>query len=301
MRDSDARAHAGAQPELAAARRGAALPLAAGMGLRPQHYEEFLQRRPAVGFVEVHSENYFGNGGKAFDCLMRARADYAVSLHGVGLSLGSTDELNQTHLASLRCLADAVEPAVVSDHVCWSSVGAIYANDLLPLPYTEEALAWMVRRVDAVQEYLRRPILVENVSSYLEFESSQMSEWDFLAALAQASGCGILLDVNNIYVSAQNHGFDAQAYLAAIPRHKVAEIHLAGFTRKQFEDGEILIDTHSRPVADDVWALYGSALQRYGQVPTLIEWDADLPPLDQLVQEVTHAQQLLEACHVRAA
>lgn len=289
---------AGPAPHMDAA---AALPARAGMGLRPQHYLEFLQRRPDVGFIEVHSENYFGQGGKAYDCLLRARADYAVSLHGVGLSLGSADPLNRDHIAELKRLIDAVEPAAVSDHVCWSSVGTVYANDLLPLPYTREALDHMVRRVDAVQQALGRRILVENVSSYLEFECSQMSEWDFLAELAQASGCGILLDVNNIYVSACNHGFDPHAYLAAIAPHKVEEIHLAGFTRKQFEDGEILIDTHSRPVADDVWQLYAAALARFGPVATLIEWDTDLPPLDELLQEVRHAQTLLEASHARIA
>jgi len=204
--------------------------------------------------------------------------------------------------ARLDELIDMLEPAAVSDHLCWSSVGGIHANDLLPLPFTEEALAHVIARVQRVQERLRRPILLENVSSYLEYVASAMPEWEFLAEVARRSGCGILLDVNNIFVSAHNHGFDAMRYLQAIPRHAVEEIHLAGFTRKAIGGGaEILIDTHSAPVADAVWALYAAALARFGPVATLIEWDADLPPLPVLVAEAAKAESMMELRHACAA
>jgi uncharacterized protein (UPF0276 family) len=274
----------------------------AGIGLRPEHYVEFIASRPPVGFIEAHSENYFGRGGKPLHFLKLARQSHALSLHGVGLSIGSVDPLSEAHLARLDELIDMLEPAAVSDHLCWSSVGGIHANDLLPLPFTEEALAHVVGRVQRVQECLRRPILLENVSSYLEYVASAMPEWEFLAEVARRSGCGILLDVNNIFVSAHNHGFDAMRYLQAIPRHAVEEIHLAGFTRKAIGGGaEILIDTHSAPVADAVWALYAAALARFGPVATLIEWDADLPPLPVLVAEAAKAESMMELRHACAA
>jgi len=273
-------------------RAPADLPPVAGIGLRAEHYAEFVATRPAVGFIEAHSENYFGRGGLPLQILERARRDYPLSLHGVGLSIGSADPLNRQHLASLRALIARFEPASVSDHLCWSSIGGVYANDLLPLPYSEEALGHVVARVQRVQEALGRQILIENVSSYVEYRESAMPEWTFLAEVAARSGCGILLDVNNIHVSAHNHGFDARAYLAAIPRDAVREIHLAGFITRRFDDGEILIDTHSAPVADAVWALYRAALQRFGTTPTLIEWDADLPPLATLVAEAHHADRI---------
>ena len=269
------------------------LPPIAGIGLRAEHYAEFVTTKPAVGFIEAHSENYFGRGGKPLHYLELARRDYSLSLHGVGLSIGSADPLNTAHLTRLRELIARFEPALVSDHLCWSSVGGVFANDLLPLPFTDEALAHVVSRVQHVQESLGRCILLENVSSYLEYGDSAMPEWTFLAEVAARSGCGILLDVNNIFVSAHNHGFDAQQYLAAIPRDAVREIHLAGFMARHFDDGDILIDTHSAPVADAVWALYGQALQRFGPTPTLIEWDTDLPPLTALVAEAHKADAML--------
>ena len=278
------------------------LPPRAGIGLRPEHYVDFVESRPPVGFIEAHSENYFGRGGKPLHYLMLARRDYPLSLHGVGLSIGSVDPLSEPHLQRLSELIDTLEPSLVSEHLCWSSVGGIYANDLLPLPYTEEALLHVVSRVQQVQERLRRNILLENVSSYLEYAQSAMPEWEFLCEVAKRSGCGILLDVNNIFVSAHNHGFDAMQYLHAIPRAAVQEIHLAGFTRNPIEEGvEILIDTHSAPVADAVWAVYGVALERFGPVPTLIEWDADLPPLSTLVAEAWKADSMLETHHACAA
>ena len=278
------------------------LPPRAGIGLRPEHYVDFTESRPPVGFIEAHSENYFGRGGKPLHFLRLARRDYPLSLHGVGLSIGSVDPLCEPHLQRLGELIAMFEPALVSEHLCWSSVGGTYANDLLPLPYTEEALAHVVTHVQRVQERLRRSILLENVSSYFEYAQSAMPEWQFLAEVARRSGCGILLDVNNIFVSAHNHGFDALQYLHSIPRAAVREIHLAGFTRNRVEEGvEILIDTHSAPVADAVWALYGAALERFGPVPTLIEWDADLPPLPTLVAEAAKADSMLEAHHACAA
>ncbi len=273
-----------------------------GIGLRPEHFVEFTRTRPPVGFIEAHSENYFGRGGKPLHYLTQARQDYPLSLHGVGLSIGSTDPLSAAHLKRLRELIDLLEPSWMSDHLCWSSVNGEYANDLLPLPYTEAALNHVVARVTQVQDRLRRRILLENVSSYFEFSDSSIPEWDFLAEVARRSGCGILLDVNNIFVSAFNHRFDPLRYLRAIPAASVCEIHLAGFTRKSFDDGaEMLIDTHSAPVAEAVWALYRAALQRFGVVPTLIEWDADLPPLSALVTEALKAEAMQYDCHARAA
>ena len=267
----------------------------AGIGLRAEHYVEFVETRPRVGFVEAHSENYFGRGGKPLHFLEQARRDYPLSLHGVGLSIGSTDPLNEQYLARLGELIAQLQPALVSDHLCWSSAGGVYANDLLPLPYTDEALAHVVERVARVQDRLGRSILLENVSSYVEFDASALSEAQFLAKVARRSGCGILLDVNNIHVSACNHGFDARRYLDTIPRDAVREVHLAGFTARRIDGAEFLIDTHSAPVADAVWALYESALQRFGPVPTLIEWDAELPPLAQLVAEAHRADARLAA------
>ena len=277
------------------------IPARAGIGLRAEHYDAVLETRPPVGWLEVHSENYFGAGGKPLDYLERIRAHYPLSLHGVGLSIGSTDPLDQRHLASLKHLIRRFEPALVSEHLSWSSVGGRYFNDLLPLPYTEEALDHMVGRVAQVQDVLGRQILIENPSSYLQYVESAIPEWEFLVELAARAGCGMLLDVNNIYVSARNHGFDAGAYLRAIPRHLVREIHLAGFTVNRFDGGEILIDTHNRPVWPAVWALYRQAVRRFGQIPTLIEWDTELPELAVLVDEARRADAVLEERHARAA
>jgi uncharacterized protein (UPF0276 family) len=277
------------------AKNGASpIPARAGIGLRAPHYHELLDTLPAVGWLEVHSENYFGEGGQPLHYLEQARSHYPLSLHGVGLSLGSADELNRAHLGKLKRLTERFEPALVSEHLCWCSAGGRYLNDLLPLPYTEEALALVCRHIDQTQTFLGRQILVENVSSYLQFAHSTLPEWEFLAETAARSGCGILLDVNNIYVSAVNHGFDADRYLEAIPVAAVGEIHLAGFD----SNGECLIDTHGKPVADDVWALYRRAVRRFGRRPTLIEWDTDIPPLAILLDEARKADAILaEADH----
>jgi hypothetical protein len=261
---------------------------------------EILETRPVLGWVEVHSENYFGRGIPRH-YLERIREHYPVSLHGVGLSVGSTDAFNHEHLAALRELIVDIDPLFVSEHLSWSSVGGHYLNDLLPLPYTQEALAHLAARVGEIQERLGRQILIENISSYLQFDESAMPEWEFLAELTNRSGCAVLLDVNNIYVSAINHGFDAYRYLQAIPVHAVREMHLAGFTRKSFDGGEILIDTHNRRVAPEVWRLYEAAVARFGAVPTLIEWDSDLPPLAVLLDEARRAQTIMETHHARAA
>lgn len=277
------------------------LPAAAGIGLRAPHHRQVLEAPPAVGWLEVHCENFFGAGGEPLRVLEAVRARYPVSLHGVGLSLGSSDELSRRHLSKLKDLAARIEPAAISEHLCWSSVDGRFLNDLLPLPCTREALDAVCARVARTQDFLGRAILVENVSTYLRFAGAEMPEWEFVAAVARRTGCGILLDVNNIHVNARNHGFDARTYLAAIPVGRVGEIHLAGFEE---EDG-LLIDTHSRPVHAPVWELYADALARFGPVATLIEWDNDIPPLDVLVAEAQRAERLLaaarEACDARAA
>jgi len=273
------------------------LPIAAGIGLRAPHVGLVLAQRPKVPWLEFHSENYFADGGPALANLDRIRADYPLSMHGVGLSLGSTDPLDVTHLAKLKRLADRIEPSRVSEHLCWSSVNGRHYNDLLPLPYTDEALDHVCRRVEAVQDYLGREILVENVSSYVAFPESTLTEGAFVAAVAVRTGCKLLVDVNNIYVNARNHGIDADAYLAAIPPAAVAEIHLAGFDAS----GPCLIDTHGAPVAPEVWLLYERALARFGPVATLIEWDTDIPDFAVLQREAATAQSYLEARDAVAA
>ncbi len=290
-------------------RRPASLPIRAGIGLRPPHYRELLATLPAVGWLEVHSENYFSRGGQPLHHLERARDHDPLSLHGVGLSLGSVDRLFAAHLASLKHLIERFDPALVSDHLCWGAVGGRHLNDLLPLPYTEEALQVICDHIDEAQSVLGRRILVENVSSYLQFSDSSIPEWEFVAAVARRTGCGLLLDVNNVYVSSVNHGFDPLRYLDAIPAGAVEEIHLAGFDVATIAggDGTLLIDTHGKPVAGPVWNLYGEALSRVGPVPTLIEWDTDVPALEVLLGQAAQAQQILdhwlgtEVNHARAA
>ena len=233
----------------------------------------------------------------ALASLARIRADYPLSLHGVGMSLGSADPLDLSHVEKLRTLIARIEPALVSEHLCWSAVAGRHLNDLLPLPYTDEALALACARVSELQERLGRAVAIENISSYLTFADSTIPEWDFVAALARRTGCKLLLDVNNIYVNATNHGFDADAYVAAIPPDAVAEIHLAGF---ETANG-CLIDTHGAPVAPDVWALYARTIERLGSRPTLIEWDTEIPAFAVLQREAATAQGILEACNAVAA
>lgn len=286
--------------------RASLIPANAGIGLRFQYHQAVLDTHPDVAWMEVHTENYMG-GGVPLRYLDAIRRDVPISLHGVGLSLGSADGLDQAHLERVRQVAGRIEPGLMSEHIAWSVVGGTYLADLLPLPMTEEALAVVCRHVDQMQTYLKRRILVENPSTYVTFDHSTISEWEFIAAVAERSGCGILCDVNNIYVSAHNHGWDASTYLAALPPAVIGEIHLAGHSIRTLADGSTLrIDDHGSRVIPEVWALYHEALVRFGPVPTLIEWDNNVPPLDVLLQEAKYAEALIvgaksEVAHVDAA
>jgi uncharacterized protein (UPF0276 family) len=275
--------------------RAQPIPTAVGIGLRPAHLAHVLERRPPVPFFEVHSENFFCAGGVLWEAFDTLRRDYPVSLHGVGLALGSAGPLDEAHLAALRALVERVEPALVSEHVCWGRLDGRHFNDLLPLPYTEEALALMVARVQQLQEALGRRVLLENVSSYVQFTHSTLGEGEFLAALAKESGCGLLLDVNNVYVNSINHGLDPQRYFAALDPATIGELHLAGFTRKPGLGGPLLIDSHDARVDPAVWALYAEALARFGPKPTLIEWDQHLPEFAVLEDEARLATEYLHA------
>jgi len=259
-----------------------------GIGLRATHYRDFLDSNPLAGWLEVHSENYFGDGGYDLHVLEQMRLRYPVSLHGVALSIGSADGMRNAHLAKLKRLVDRVEPALVSEHLCWAAIGPRHFNDLLPLPYTREALDQVVSHVSEVQDTLRRRILIENVSSYLQFRASEMSEFAFLAELAKRSGCGVLFDVNNVYVNSVNFGFDPQQALLEIAVESVAEIHLAGHSVA----GDLLIDDHGSCVAPPVWDLYEATCRRFGAVPTLIEWDTSIPSLDVLLDEAGRAARI---------
>lgn len=264
------------------------VPARAGIGLRSVHHDA-IGSRPAVGWLEAHTENYFHDGGTAVRALERARANYPLSLHGVGLALGSADGIDFEHLARVRRAIRRFEPALVSEHACWGHAGGEHFNDLLPLPFTDEAVEWLAAQVRDAQDFLGTRLLIENVSAYVAFEHSHLSEWEFLGAVAARSGCGLLLDVNNVYVSARNLGIDAQAFIDGVPAAAVGEIHLAGHA---VCDG-VLIDTHGSRVCDDVWALYRHAIARLGPRPTLIEWDTDIPPLETLVAEAARADAIL--------
>ncbi|MEO7742900.1 MAG: DUF692 domain-containing protein [Usitatibacter sp.] len=264
---------------------------AAGIGLRAPHYAALLARRPALGFLEVHAENFFATGGQPHAYLDRFRAHYEISVHGVGLSLGSVDPLDEAHLARLAELVGRIDPFLVSEHLCWSSFGGRHSNDLLPLPYTEEALDHVVARIGAVQDRLKRTLLVENISTYVQHSRAAMTEWEFLGEAARRSGCRVLLDVNNVWVNAVNHGFDPCRYIDAVDPAHVAQFHLAGFEATPAG----LIDTHGAPVSEEVWQLYEHTLARIGPRPTLVEWDTDLPALDVLLDEAEHARTLASA------
>jgi uncharacterized protein len=257
-----------------------------GLGLRVDHYEAILAGQPPVDWFEVLTENYLVGGGKPLDYLMRFRERYPLAMHGVSLSIGSTAPLNLEYLAQVKALAARVEPAWVSDHLCWTGIAGKNTHDLLPLPYTEEALEHIAARVRTVQDILGRRILLENVSSYVTFRDSRLSEWEFLAELAARADCLILLDVNNIYVSAVNHDFDPLTYLNAIPAGRVQQIHLAGHENH----GDYLVDTHDHPVPDPVWDLYAHAVRRFGPVSTMIERDDHIPPLAELCTELEQAR-----------
>ena len=271
----------------------------AGIGLRAPHHAALLSVRPPVGWLEAHAENYFPAGGAQPAILERLRADYPLSLHAVGLGLGSVEPLDLAHVAQLRRLVARFQPALVSEHLCWGRVEGSHLNDLLPLPYTEEALALVTARVRELQDRLGRQVLIENLSTYLQFTDSTLAEWEFLAALVRDSGCGLLLDVNNVYVSACNHGFDARHFIDALPADAIGEIHLAGHDVEPFAGGELRVDTHGREVCAEVWELYEYTLGRVGAVPTLIEWDTNLPALERLVAEAARAD--AAAARVRGA
>ncbi len=271
------------------------IPASAGIGLRFQHHRAALEEKPPVAWFEVHSENYMG-GGTPLRYLDAIRRDYPLSLHGVGLSLGSPDGLDERHLARLERLVERVEPGLVSEHLAWNAVDAVHFADLLPLPLTEEALDVVSRNVEAVQERLGQRILIENPSSYLRYRHSTIPEWEFMAAVAARADCRILCDVNNIFVSACNHGFDPSSYLAALPGERIGEIHLAGHRLRELEDGRsIRIDDHGSRVCPEVWQLYAEAVSLFGQVPTLIEWDTDVPALAVLLDEAARAQAIMTA------
>src|SRR5262249_29253900 len=271
------------------------IPAKAGIGLRFQHHQTVLDTRPDVAWMEVHTENYMGDGSP-IRCLEAVRRDIPISLHGVGLSLGSAEGLASAHIDRMCQVAERIEPALVSEHIAWSVSGGTYLADLLPLPMTEEALAVVCRHVDQVQNTLGRRVLVENPSTYTLFRHSTIPEWEFMAAVAAHAGCGILCDVNNIYVSAKNNVWDPFAYLAALPPDAIGEIHLAGHTVRQLDDGGTLrIDDHASRVINEVWSLYETALRRFGPVPTLIEWDQNVPPLEVLLEEARHADALIDA------
>jgi uncharacterized protein (UPF0276 family) len=257
-----------------------------GLGLRVDHYRDFIERKPAVDWLEVISENYMVPGGKPLHYLDAIRADYPMVMHGVSLSIGSVDAVDTQYLGELKALADRIEPAWISDHLCWTGVDHCNLHDLLPMPYTEEALRHLCQRIDAVQNFLGRTLVLENVSSYVKFTVDEMSEWEFIANLLHRSGCELLLDVNNVHVSSVNHGFDARRYIDALPAKQIRQIHLAGHE----DHGDYAIDTHDRPVCESVWRLYEYTVGRFGMVPTMIERDDHIPPLDELLAELDTAR-----------
>jgi len=261
-----------------------------GLGLRVDHYESILTSEPAIDWFEIISENYLVPGGKPLHYLDRIRARYPLVMHGVSLSIGSTDPLDRDYLRQLKSLADRVRPEWISDHLCWTGVAGRNLHDLLPLPYTEEAIDHVAARVRQVQDALGRQILLENVSSYVTYADSQLSEWDFLTAVCERADCLILLDINNIYVSSINHEFDPRVYLDGVPANRIRQFHLAGHE----DHGSYIIDTHDHPVPDPVWELYAQALLRYGPVSTMIERDDNIPALDELVAELDQARRIFE-------
>jgi uncharacterized protein (UPF0276 family) len=268
-----------------------------GLGLRPEHYEEIAADPGRVGWFEALSENYMAPGGSPLRWLDRLRRDYPMALHGVSLSIGSIDPLDRRYLDELKALVDRVQPMWVSDHLCFTGLRGQNMHDLLPLPYTEEALNHVAERVMQVQDHLGRRLVLENVSSYVTYAASELSEWDFIAELAKRADCEVLLDVNNVYVSAFNHEFDAMAFLRAMPRERVRQFHLAGHTHK----GSHIIDTHDEPIVPEVWSLYAEAVKLFPGVPTMIERDANIPPYAELVAELDEARRIAQSVTRRAA
>lgn len=262
-----------------------------GLGLRTPHYQDFVGAPQRVDWLEIISENYLVDGGKPLHYLDRIRRDYPMVMHGVSLSIGSSDPLDRDYLARLRALARRIEPAWISDHICWTGTSSRNMHDLLPLPYTRQALEHVVARIGQVQDFLGRPLVLENASTYVSFHCDEFAEWEFVGELVRRSGCELLLDVNNVYVSSVNHGFDPRAYIDAVPATTVRQIHLAGHE----DHGDYLIDTHDHAIVDPVWDLYAYALQRIGWVPTMIERDDAIPPLAELVAELDQARRIAAA------
>ena len=261
-----------------------------GLGLRTQHYNDFLDQPQPVDWLEVISDNYMVDGGKPLAVLDRIRANYPMAMHGVSMSIGSIDGPNQDYLRKLKSLEQRIEPMWVSDHLCWTGVHGHNMHDLLPLPFTHEALQVVKRNVEQVQEVLRRPLILENVSSYVEFKTSEMTEWEFLTEVCQSTGCKLLLDINNIYVSAFNHGFSPSSFIEGVPADSIIQFHLAGHQN----NGDHLIDTHDHPVCDRVWDIYRQALMHFGYVPTMIERDDKVPPLAELLTELDTARAIAQ-------
>ncbi|MFN3263239.1 MAG: DUF692 domain-containing protein [Pikeienuella sp.] len=277
------------------------LPRRAGVSFKPEHFAAIMAAEPDVGFFEVHAENYMGAGGPPHRMLSAIRERWPLSLHGVGLSIGGEGRLDRAHLARLRALVERHAPARFSEHLAWSTHEGVFFNDLLPLPYTEATLARVADHVDEAQEALGVPLLLENPSAYVDLEGATMGETEFLREVARRTGCGLLLDINNVVVSAANRGFDAEAWLDAFPLDRVGEVHLAGHAVETGPDGErLLIDAHDRAVGEAVWSLYARALTRSGPLPTLIEWDADIPALDVLLAEAEAAERIMEAARPHA-
>ncbi|MCM2291181.1 DUF692 domain-containing protein [Allorhizobium sp. BGMRC 0089] len=270
------------------------LPAQAGTGFKPEHFREIISHKQPVGFFEIHAENYMGAGGPPHAQLGRLRADYALSIHGVGLSIGSMQPLDQDHLARLKALCDRYQPESFSEHLAWSSHDTVFLNDLLPLPYTEETLRHVSDHIDEVQSSLKRQMLLENPATYVTFRQSTLEEVDFLTELTKRTGCGLLLDINNVFVAATNHRLDPHAYLSRFPLEHVREIHLSGHSETVDDHGApLLIDSHDTPVKDPVWALYRSVLSHTGPLATLIEWDNDVPAWSVLLAEAQAAETLL--------
>ena len=266
-------------------------PSGCGIGLRKEHYDFVLSERPLVPWFEVISENFMGAGGRPLNILERVRRDHPIAIHGVSLSIGTASSPDPDYLKRLKQLVGWLEPGLVSDHLCWTGIGGHNSHDLLPLPFTDEAVRNVARNVRVVQETLGRRILLENISTYVEFNHSQMSEWDFTRAVVEEADCHLLLDVNNVYVNARNHGIDPHIFLEGIPDDRVRQFHLAGHE----DHGDFVIDTHDHPVCDEVWALYRKAVERFGPQPTLIERDADIPEFSVLQREAQQAQLILES------
>ncbi|MEW8509120.1 MAG: DUF692 domain-containing protein [Candidatus Thiodiazotropha sp.] len=277
------------------------VPVRAGAGLKPKHYQEIIEQQPDIGWFEIHPENYMGRGGPPLHYLERIRADYPLSMHSVGTSLGSHLPLDETHLKSLKALVDRFQPGLVSEHLSWSHGYEWYTHDLIPLVYTESSLRLIVEHIDQVQSFLGRRILIENPSTYLQFKQNEIPEQEFYVEAAKRSGAGLLLDINNVYVSCGNHGWSIDEYMSAVPAEMVEEIHLAGHSIQDLEGSSLRVDDHGSPVCNEVWQLYEHYIKDNGGVPTLIEWDSNIPEFPELFRDVSFAEELLNTvskhCH----